>query len=1556
MNDDDRNADEISGLEGLVETLSARGAQGWVWLPKTPSARLDIDVLVDRRILYTVRADQHRTDLYDAGIGDGAHGFSVRFLPGMVDPNSDISFFAKDANIAIRIDANARRTGPYEGSVEFVTQQEIRGWVWHPDDPATQLSVAAIEGQRVVGEVMVNQFRKDLAEKGIGSGRHGFIIRPFPSNNWNPGEVAVYVKGTAFKVPTLQVLDVSTPKAWNNRPEFRSYDPPTAGSQSTPDSMSVDIDYYQHRNSDIDFSTTDPETHFGQIGWKEGRSPNREFSTIYYLAHHEDVLTAEINPLTHFCVDGYREGRHIAQAPPVDEERKFRLSLRKIQSDFDVTYYNMQVPRLNLSAMTAIIHYSLFGSKLGRNPNAYFSLRYYLAAYPDVAVSDIEPFLHFIIFGREEGRQPNESIRNVVQAEFDSENYELQSPDLKGYKPVEHYVAFGWRQGLNPTKWFDVDYYLRLSPDVRDAGIEPFSHFIQMGRTENRATSPSSKPGRAMPVERACKTILFVGHDGIHSGAQVVLLEIVRWFANHTRYPLKVLLLGLGSLTRDYAQLAPTFVMHRDYADFRYKDELVEFLTGEYLVCYVNTVASGRFAHLYDQFPNISTVPIILHVHEMEGVIREHSHSFDCLRPRVTSYIAVSEAIKSTLTRSFAISSNRIFVSNAFIKPTVESLHDIISLRQTTREGLGVSTSSFVVMGAGTVYPRKGPDLFLAVADQVLQRRDGADILFIWIGSGADLSKMMSESSHPRFEGRLRFLGFREDASRLLAAADVFCLTSREDPFPLVSLEAAQYGVPTLFFKDASGISDFIRDDAGVAIPSFDTALMANAIRSYARSIRLRESHGSTARSRFIEFHTANSRLQEILSHVRLVSETAPSVSVIVPFYNQAAYVRERLESILSQTLKDIEVIVLDDCSTDTTLSVAYEYKSDLRVRYIVNPENSGNPFAQWKLGFEQALSEFVWIAEGDDFCSNNLLEELIPSFDEPETNLAFCQTEVVDHSGLPQLGALDEYFEMSDFPFSARSCLMDGLFAIEKGFGALCLIVNSSSAVFRKSSIQDCHTDMQSFRMCGDWFAYLNAIRRGKLFYSNEARNSFRRHANSVVHSIEGTRSYFLERALIANFVFRNFCISRRLEKMIIAQIDMEWYRFKKDDNESRTDFYRRQQIEVSIPSLKRKPLRVGFYVHGMLFSKGGIERIAAQLASELAWRGHQVTIFCRNWGGGLPVYHLAETVDVVGLFDEDRLMESISRLRYQIARRDLDVFIPMLSEWLFKPVIEAATDLGVKIIASEHNDPWKIEELWWDRAERLAAFSKADRLHFLLQRFVASVPEEFKPKSVVIPNGIMVRNPAAIGIASSPKGRPHRVIGVGRLEKQKRFDRLVRAFALVKAEAPTWRLDIFGEGSERRFLQNLIEELGLGASIGLHGNTSNVDSELDKSAIFVIPSEFEGFGLVIVEAKRSGLPCVGYSDCNGPNELITDGCDGFLVSQDEDGTSLAGAIRILVKDPALRERFGREGEKSVERFNIIEVADRWERLLYEVVEEANHSSVSRTAEVAGPSIVHGL
>lgn len=228
-----------------------------------------------------------------------------------------------------------------------------------------------------------------------------------------------------------------------------------------------------------------------------------------------------------------------------------------------------------------------------------------------------------------------------------------------------------------------------------------------------------------------------------------------------------------------------------------------------------------------------------------------------------------------------------------------------------------------------------------------------------------------------------------------------------------------------------------------------------------------------------------------------------PLISIIVPNYNHAAFLKQRLDSIFNQTYQNFEVILLDDCSTDASAEILIEYaKNSKTSQCIFNEMNSGNTFKQWAKGISLAKGEYIWIAESDDFCESNFLEKLMPLFQKnSDVVLAYCQSNRVNERGektgnwITHTNDLDVSFFLNDF-------MMDGNEFIEKNLIYKNVIPNASGVLLRKeSAVQAGYLDLEPvLRTCGDWLFYYKLITNNKIAYIGQSLNNFRYHQKSVI------------------------------------------------------------------------------------------------------------------------------------------------------------------------------------------------------------------------------------------------------------------------------------------------------------------------------------------------------------------------------------------------------------------------------------------------------------------------
>jgi len=221
----------------------------------------------------------------------------------------------------------------------------------------------------------------------------------------------------------------------------------------------------------------------------------------------------------------------------------------------------------------------------------------------------------------------------------------------------------------------------------------------------------------------------------------------------------------------------------------------------------------------------------------------------------------------------------------------------------------------------------------------------------------------------------------------------------------------------------------------------------------------------------------------------------APFVSVIVPNYNHAAYLKRRIDSILDQTYQNFELILLDDNSSDDSVNVLKEYISHPKVtHYCFNEINSGSPFLQWKRGIDIAKGHFIWIAESDDYASPRFLEVLIERISiNKEVTLAYCGSNLIDKYD-SILGntyfyttTLDEKRWLNDFENTGiAECLKYLLYQNT--------IPNASAVLFSREKYLKTSGGDQNYRLCGDWKLWFEMLMlEGNIQYIAETLNNFR-------------------------------------------------------------------------------------------------------------------------------------------------------------------------------------------------------------------------------------------------------------------------------------------------------------------------------------------------------------------------------------------------------------------------------------------------------------------------------
>ena len=364
----------------------------------------------------------------------------------------------------------------------------------------------------------------------------------------------------------------------------------------------------------------------------------------------------------------------------------------------------------------------------------------------------------------------------------------------------------------------------------------------------------------------------------------------------------------------------------------------------------------------------------------------------------------------------------------------------------------------------------------------------------------------------------------------------------------------------------------------------------------------------------------------------------------------------------------------------------------------------------------------------------------------------------------------------------------------------------------------------------------------------------------------------------------------------------------------------------------MESKPLSIACVIHSL--NGGGAERVMAGLASRLAERGHRVSLV--TYSQSEPDrYAVSDSVQRLPLELVDASAFAILRLaglfrRHTSIRNAIESIKPdVVISFCDRNNIDVLLALrkqSLPIIVCERSDPSKQSLGWiWNRVRRMI-YPHAAAVVALTEsaaRFLGGFCDAVE----VIPSAV---DDPPIASDRTAASKEKLIVGIGRLEHEKGFDRLVEAFAQATADHPDWRLALYGEGSQRAALQQLIQERQLVGRVELHGWVRPVWDSLAQATIFCLPSRYEGFPSALLEAMAVGVPSISVDCESGPRAIVRTGENGLLVDPSVEG--LAEGLRRWVEDPQERERIGTAGPAVSEEFGWEPMVNAYESLARQI------------------------
>ncbi len=228
-----------------------------------------------------------------------------------------------------------------------------------------------------------------------------------------------------------------------------------------------------------------------------------------------------------------------------------------------------------------------------------------------------------------------------------------------------------------------------------------------------------------------------------------------------------------------------------------------------------------------------------------------------------------------------------------------------------------------------------------------------------------------------------------------------------------------------------------------------------------------------------------------------------PEVSVIIPNYNHAPYLRKRIENVLNQTYQNFELILMDDHSTDDSKSIIESYRTHPKISAILyNESNSGSTFKQWNKGVQKARYEYIWIAESDDLASDNFLEILSDILNtNPKLGLVYAKSVCINEED-EVIDDLSGWYELWDKTRWENDYYNDGRAELENYLIYRDTIPNASGVLFKKNIFLSAGMAPEDYKLCGDWLTWMRMLNISDVAFTVKAENFFRRHDKTVRRS----------------------------------------------------------------------------------------------------------------------------------------------------------------------------------------------------------------------------------------------------------------------------------------------------------------------------------------------------------------------------------------------------------------------------------------------------------------------
>ncbi|TFW71664.1 hypothetical protein C3Y98_06140 [Methylotenera oryzisoli] len=592
-----------------------------------------------------------------------------------------------------------------------------------------------------------------------------------------------------------------------------------------------------------------------------------------------------------------------------------------------------------------------------------------------------------------------------------------------------------------------------------------------------------------------------------------------------------------------------------------------------------------------------------------------------------------------------------------------------------------------------------------------------------------------------------------------------------------------------------------------------------------------------------------------------------PLVSIIVPNYNHAAYLRERLDSVYNQTYKNIEVILLDDCSDDDSRQILQAYANQFPeiTTLAFNEVNSGGVFNQWRKGLLAAKGDLIWIAESDDYCSLDMLEELIRFFKNDAVMLAFCRSDFVQGKPTNKVWSSEDFLADLKLNIWSTPFVKSAHWLVNNAWAIKNIVPNVSSAVFRNPGNIALLSDdtWRELRLCGDWVFYLNLIRGGLVAYSPLTTNFYRQHEQGTSISVQKEEVYYKEHEYVVTRLNELYNLSHGALQKQQQSVYMHWVSRKGDLLDDQ--FNNLYSLERGIKLAKKRLPNVMMVCVSLV--GGGGETFPIMLINQLKLKGLSATLLnCKVSETVLGVRHMLDkSIPLLELTSLSLLEKVCDDMGIEIVHSH--------HAWVDMVMAKLLCDSSTKHVISMHGMYESMGQVQFNNLMPIID-RKVSRIVYTAEKNLTPFTSNFIEKKQFIKIDNALVKSVITPISRSSLGLQDNdfvVCLVSRAIPEKGWDEAIRSIIIANKEVSRKiHLVLIGDGPEYDRLKPLFKNDFI-HFLGFRGNIRDYFAMAD---IGFLPSRFQGesFPLVLIDCLLSDKPFLGSNVGEIKNMLSTE------------------------------------------------------------------------------------